>query len=157
MDITFTDFLAAYTKASQNIKSLIDSEEIGLFVDTLLTESDAALPKPKLLVIISNRVLDLIPDSLMISQLEEVGLSQPDKIAQIKNFVITKTGTSNTLNIKSEIAEAEATMETISTISASVPKPPVNSIRTMASDSQVGYHSTEEKVHQSDQSHLFQK
>lgn len=59
--------------------------------------------------------------------------------------------------IMSEIAKTEAVLETISTPPSTSPKPPVQSIRTMATDSQVGYHSTQEATHQSDQSNLLQK
>jgi len=84
----FSQFLAAYNQASQNIKNVIDSEEIGLFVDTLAVDPSL---KPKFLIIISNRILDLIPDSELISQLEQIGFAEPEKIAQIKNFVTLKS------------------------------------------------------------------
>ncbi len=149
MKDTFSDFLAAYAKAPQNIKDLIDSEKIGLFADSLLAKSAAIIPKNKVLVILSNRVLDLIPDSLMIAQFEEIGLAQPEKIADIKNFVILNTAT--TRNIASEIAETEAALGEINI-------PPIHSIRTMASDGKmVGYQSTQESTYSSDQSNLLQK
>jgi hypothetical protein len=120
MNNTFSQFLAAYNQASQNIKNVIDSEEIGLFVDTLAVDPSL---KSKFLVIISNRILDLIPDSELISQLEQIGFAEPEKIAQIKNFVTLKTTTTTANTISSEIAEAEAVLETLSPI------------RTMAGDS----------------------
>jgi len=153
MNDSFSKFLAAYSDAPQNIKDLIDSEEIGIFVDTLLTNNTPVPPKQKLLVILSNRVLDLLPDSQMISQLEEIGLSQPEKIAQIKNFISLKTAAVTTDNsilestktdVANEIAETEAAMEKISPI------------RTMAGDSkQIGYSSTTEPTYTSTQSAII--
>ena len=151
MNDTFTNFLEAYTKAPQNVKDLIDSEEIGLFIDTLLSDTPVVVPKQKLMVIISNRVLDLMPDSQMIEQLENIGLVEPEKIAQIKNFVNTKVSVGSAENISSEIAETEAALGAINI-------PPIHSIRTMAGDGKVvGYQSTQENTYSSDQSNLLQK
>lgn len=144
MNDTFSTFLAAYTNAPQNIKNLIDSEEIGLFVDTLLTDSTTVLPKQKLLVILSNRILDLIPDSVMFSQLEEVGLSELEKIARIKNFVTLKMTAADDTNISFEITETEATPQSLSPI------------RTMTGDNkQIGYASLTEPTYTSIQSAII--
>ena len=139
MNEQFSKFLSAYQIAPQPIKDLIDSEKIGLFIDTILTDATA---KPKLLVIISNHILGITKDSEMVSALETIPEINLDIISKIKKFITDTTGT----DVEASISEIEKMVETLP------------SIRTMATDGKVvGYHSVEETTHTSDQSNLLQK
>jgi hypothetical protein len=133
MDNTFSQFLAAYSTATPEMKQLIDSEEIGIFVDTLLIGETTTNIKPKLLVIITNRLLAITDETVIKSQVLDLNLKDPEVLTKIQAFINSKkTFTSSSSltpsEITSEIAETEAALSRIS------------AIRTMARDGQqVGY------------------
>jgi hypothetical protein len=72
MKNTFSEFIAAYQKAPQTIQQIIDSEIIGVFVDSLITDNLALEPhKRPLMVITSNRLLNIIPETSVTTLLQE--------------------------------------------------------------------------------------
>ena len=124
MNERFSKFLNAYQTASQPIKDVIDSEKIGLFIDTILTDAAA---KPKLTITISDRILGIISDSEMVSALEKIPGIQTDATIKIMSFINEVTVS----DIKTSISEVEETLQNLP------------SIHTMATDSkQIGYGST---------------
>lgn len=74
---TYTDFYNAYQHTSPNIQEVIDSEQIGEFVDTLISSVPNEPPvKQKLIVLISNLL---------------VGLEQKENIEKVLSETIGST------------------------------------------------------------------
>ena len=148
---TFEQFIEAYNKADIKIKDIIDSEQIGLFVDKLLSGTESVALKPRIMVLISNRILNITNNETLLKYLETVlpdALDRKKIISEIDSFIksLTETSTDNSIDtmdtISNEITEAEAVLNSISPL------------RTMSSDSDI---SKQENVHSSSQFDLFRK
>lgn len=142
-------FIEAYSQANQPIKDLIDSEKVGLFAETIQTNTGDFKQKRELMVAISNRILSLISDSEMVDELEKAGVTT-DKIAQTKAFIESALKDSAPV-------ETTAIPITESTVNETASeKIIINPLRTMASDGkEVGYQSTEEPVYTSVQNAII--
>lgn len=148
---TFEQFIEAYNKADIKIKDIIDSEQIGLFVDKLLSGTESVALKPRIMVLISNRILNITNNETLLKYLETVlpdALDRKKIISEIDSFIksLTETSTDNSIDtmdtISNEITEAEAVLNSISPL------------RTMSSDSDI---SKQENVHSSSQFDLLRK
>ena len=144
MSDTFTRFQEAYQAADQATKDLIDSEQIGLFADEIVTTTEDGKQKRQIIVILSNRILDIITDSEMVDGLEQLGIGA-ESISKAKAFVDQKdTVVAPISSIEEDLAEIEKSLHQI------------NPVRTMASDGkQIGYSSTTEDTYTSTQSAII--
>lgn len=146
MKDTFNEFIVAYKNANQDLKDIIDSEIIGIFVDELLENKVKNNLKSKLIVLVSNRLLNIIQNSDLINNLIEIGIPEIETkslSSKIENFV-QKTLEKNVepegpINIDKEIKETEAVLNSM------------NHIRTMSGDKEA----IKETVHVSSQFDLF--
>lgn len=148
MDSQFEKFIEIYNNSSPELKNFIDSDTIGLFVEKLISGKSYLKLKQKLIVLVTNRLLDIISEEELLASLIKIGIASTDTetlFSEIKNFIDNTAngiGVSTVIKpIEEEIAETEAVLDTI------------NPIRTMASDS--GQVNTEEKVHASTQSAIL--
>jgi hypothetical protein len=148
MKKTFDDFITAYKSASTEIKRVIDSEEIGLFAEKLLEDKKYVNVKLNLIVLISNRLLDIIEDEDLDKDLMDIGINETDRqsiIIKIKIFIkeILEKNQENkpgeALDINKEIKEAEAIIGAL------------EPIRTMSGDKEA----TKENVYSSTQSSIL--
>lgn len=168
MNSNFEIFAQAYQKAPQNIRQLIDSETIGEFADVLVNQY--SLPKDTkrtLLIIVSNKILNLISDGEIVASLQNLKLSPEvvdDLASKIESFVQHKTGTAAQATIPAATAPGSnipkpATLAEQARTTATIPIPPVkptsgvSTIRTMAGDvakaqknSETVYTSTQEAI-----------
>lgn len=136
MKNSFEDFLTAYQQAPQAIKQIIDSEAIGIFVDSLITD-DLSLETHKrpLMVITSNRLLNIIPEASISTLLQEfISDSQVNsKIStQIQGFVRSKIDgvVTNTVTAVDATPSPKIPLNTTeSSVQTSIPH-----VRTMAAD-----------------------
>ncbi len=145
MKNTFNQFLAAYKQAPLSLKQFIDSEEIGIFIDTLPGNELNKTNKQKLLVLISNRILNVITEEILLTELLQF-VTEANEVqliySKIKDFVaeiLKRTAsTSNTTDLMSnEIAEAEAVIESL---------PQFRTMQTLASNNEAVYTSTQAAI-----------
>ncbi len=148
MDSQFEKFIEIYNNSSPELKNFIDSDTIGLFVEKLISGKNYLNLKQKLIVLVTNRLLDIISEEELLADLIKIGIASTDTetlFSEIKNFIDNtaqgKTATTVIKPIEKEISETVATIAGL------------ESIRTMASDS--GQVSPEEKVHTSTQSAIL--
>jgi hypothetical protein len=135
MTNTFSEFIAAYQKATPQIKALIDGEEIGLFVETLLKPEGPANLKSKLIVLISNTILGVTNINNLSANLQTLGHNDAATALQINQFISSKLGT------------PLKTTPSATTLTETKPEDPLNNLRTMDKDNpQVGYHSNPEEL-----------
>jgi len=147
MSDSFTRFQEAYSASDQATKDIIDSEQIGLFADEIITMSEDTKQKRQIVVSISNRILNIITDSELVDELEQLGIPA-ESIAKTKSFVDQKTAagvtTAPTSSLAADLAEIEQSLHQI------------NPVRTMASDGkQIGYSSNTEDTYTSTQSAII--
>jgi len=116
MNDTFTLFQEAYASADQKTKDLIDSDHIGLFADTLIIERSNYVQKHKIIIALSNRILNVSTDSFMVDRLEEAGLDT-EAIAKAKIFVEERNST-NKPSLIHEIDEVQKQISTVRTMSS---------------------------------------
>lgn len=164
MTHSFETFIQAYQKAPRAIQQIIDSDTIALFVDSLA--SDHSIPEAhlrSLRIITANRLLGITSDTVVEELLQEL-ISAPQlntKISSlIKAFIHSKldgvvlnaitqteattqqhtiaTPTTTVINLATEIAETEASLNAIP------------HIRTMAAD-MTKSHTSGEQVYSSTQ------
>lgn len=148
MDSQFEKFIESYNSSSAELKDFIDSDAIGLIVEKLISGKGYLNLKQKLIVLVTNRLLNIISEKELLADLIKIGIASTDTetlFSEIKNFINNTAkgmGVSTVIKpIEEEIADTEAVLDTI------------NPIRTMASDS--GQVNPEEKVHTSTQSAIL--
>jgi TPP-dependent 2-oxoacid decarboxylase len=94
MQNDFEKFIGLYQKATPQTQALIDSGEIGLFIDTNLIQ---AYPQKKreMIVLISNKVLGSITDEEILTTLLDWSSNDQslvkDTYNKISSFIIEKT------------------------------------------------------------------
>jgi hypothetical protein len=127
MDNKFEEFLEAYRKASPELKAVVDSDKIGLFVDDLLKNTNYVNLKSKLMILTTNKFLGVIKDKDLVDALESLGVDEQttqSMVVKIWSFIGTITvKNSDSQDITQDIAEAEAALQAL------------EPIRTMTSDS----------------------
>ncbi len=127
MDNKFEEFLEAYRKASPELKAVVDSDKIGLFVDDLLKNTNYINLKSKLMILATNKFLGVIKDKDLVDALETLGVDEQTTqsiVVKIWSFIGTITvKNSDSLDIIKDIAETEAARQAL------------EPIRTMTSDS----------------------
>lgn len=142
----FKEFVEKYKNSPQEIKEIIDSDKIQIFVDDSLKETGAhSKHKSKLISLITYRLLDVVDQNYLISELELIGLGNEKNSlsSKIENFVKETLGHNikeSVMDIEEEIKETEAVLSTL------------NPIRTMSGDNDLF---KQEKVHSSSQFDLF--
>ena len=141
----FSEFVEAYKKAPQEIKQIIDSDKIAIFIDEILKDNkDYSKHKSKLISLVTYRLLEIIDRNYLINNLKEAGITEPELLSsKIENFVQEALGDNKKpeepINIDKEIKETEAVLNSM------------NHIRTMSGDREVA----KEAVHVSSQFDLF--
>jgi hypothetical protein len=145
MDSTFTQFIEAYKKASVETKALIDSEEIGLFIDNLNTPS-VKLQKKELLIVISNTILGVLKDSDFLIKLNNSLVLEEEVISKVTDFTSQKIISlgGNSPEISFEISPVEETVPDI-----------LQTVRTMSSDNNISLAPQKEAAYSSVQSAIL--
>jgi Flp pilus assembly CpaE family ATPase len=143
MKNSFETFILAYQAAPQPIKDIIDSEEIGTFIDSMLAEEKLlANQKQTFLVIVSNRLLSIISDAEVLASLQALPLEKvlaEKTAALIHAFVQSKIDAV----VEKTATPAETTEVLPPTTEQNAPAV-VSHIRTMAQDM---HRSKEQEAH----------
>lgn len=149
----FEEFIEGYKKTSPEIKSIIDSDQIGLFVEKILVNTNYVGLKPKFGILVTERILGVTEESELSDLLIKLGISSGDiqsLLFEIKHFVDSilnksnqKTDITTDAEVIKNIAEVEAVFDTL------------NPIRTMANDNQMIGQQYKEKMHTSTQSAIL--
>lgn len=158
MENNFETFILAYQMAPQPIKDIIDSEDIGIFVNTLLaTHSLDSAYRQRLIVIVSNRLLSITSDAEVKTALQTTHIEPPviDKIsALILAFVLGKIDTA----IEASVQKDSILEERVPTDSPSkAPVTDTSHIRTMAKDMERAQSAPEEAVYTTTQEAILRE
>lgn len=161
MELSWEKFQAAYLQAAPEIKEIIDNNRIPEAIEPIAQDLVLSSEQQKnIIAIFTYYFLSIVREADCLEELSRatdlnittVGeqIFKPLKRTFMKEqqpvaMSAVPAAPTATSQLSEEIKEVETMVRVVSPI------------RTMTTDSQVGYHSTEEKVHQSDQSHLFQK
>jgi len=138
-------FTEAYKATSDKIRTLIDSDALGIFSSQIINSGYGVESNNKhiITVIIGYRLLNVITPSEVVAELKELGLNSENIELvgkKIENFVIDNSDNISKLNL--EINETETTQDSST------------QIRTMAKD-MVQNSQTEEVVYSSTQSAIL--
>ncbi len=128
MTLDWAKFHAAYSKASDSIRSLIDSEALPkCAADICLKYNLSEELKKELVVCALAKLLAIETDEIIIANLEKEGISNEDSysiLIEIEQCIIENTSQKLEANeVYDEISQVEASLSSLPTI------------RTMASDS----------------------
>lgn len=134
MENTYEKFVEAYRNASDHIKTIIDSEEIGLFVENLETPS-AKLQRRELIVIISNTILGVFSQSEFNEKLNNALALEDEVIKKVFDFTNQKMsslggGASEIPSAVNSDTQTEPALQPVRTMStdraaAPIPQPEV--------------------------------
>lgn len=124
MENNFTNFLEAYKTAPDSIKALIDSEDIGLFIDTLNAPS-AKLQKRELVDLISNTILGMFTQAEFNMKLNNALALDEEIIKKISDFTFQKTAYFGVDSSETPPSESSSTPPAT---------PSLHTVRTMSSD-----------------------
>lgn len=137
MDSKFEEFLEAYRKASPELKAVVDSDKIGLFIDDLLKNTNYLKLKSKLMILTTNKLLGVIKDKDLFDALQTLGVDEQttQSIAvKIWSFIgTTDIKNSDSQDITQDIAEAEATLNAIEPIRTTSTITPIDQDKTYTS------------------------
>ncbi len=142
MKNSFETFILAYQAAPQPIKDIIDSEEIGTFIDSMLAEEKLlANQKQTFLVIVSNRLLSIISDAEVLASLQALPL---EKVLAEKTAALIHAFVQSKIDgvVEKTATPAETTEALPPTTEQNAPA--VSHIRTMAQDM---HRSKEQEAH----------
>ncbi len=137
MDSKFEEFLEAYRKASPELKAVVDSDKIGLFIDDLLKNTNYLKLKSKLMILTTNKLLGVIKDKDLFDALQTLGVDEQttQSIAvKIWSFIgTTDIKNSDSQDITQDIAEAEAVLNAIEPIRTTPTITPIDQDKTYTS------------------------
>ena len=152
MDNKYQQFIEAYNNANLELKEFIDSEAIGLFIESKIQGTTYATLKRKLIVLTANKIFNLISDDELSTSLIKIGIQGEDSRTmynEIKSFVE---------KVISEIDSSNIFEESIIETKPETPPNTINNIRTMASDGkQVGYENSGDTIYSSSQSAILEE
>lgn len=143
MENNFEAFIQAYQTAPQPIKDVIDSEEIGTFVSTLLTTHKIDTQHQRALIVaVSNRLLSITSDSDVTIVLQSLPIEKVEiaKIAAlISAFVLSKIGHLVEKPTQSEVVSLVHQTSPRNTLEADITETEeaiqsISGLRTMAKD-----------------------
>ncbi|MCB9810748.1 MAG: hypothetical protein H6779_02875 [Candidatus Nomurabacteria bacterium] len=96
MENTFEKFIEAYSNADQGLRDIIDSDKIGLFIDSLISNTQYSNLKMKLIVITSNKLLGIFSDKDIPDELTKLDVdSDTTQVMSIKILDFIKKLTDN--------------------------------------------------------------
>ena len=125
----FSEFIEAYKKSSQEIKQIIDSDKIAIFIDEILKDNKEYLKhKSKLISLVTYRLLEIIDQNYLIDNLKEIEITEPESLSsKIENFVQEALGNNKKpeepISIDKEIKETEAVLNSIASWSPNQSEP----------------------------------
>ncbi|MEZ4103886.1 MAG: hypothetical protein R3B60_01215 [Candidatus Paceibacterota bacterium] len=103
MSTEFDNFLKSYKESDKNIKDIIDSDEIGIFVENILKDTPYSGLKSKLIVITSNNLLNLISDIDLPDKLTKLAIdNKTTQVLSVKILNFVKSLTKNPDNTKTD-------------------------------------------------------
>lgn len=127
MQSDFEKFISAYQAADQTVKNFIDSDAIGIFIDTLISNGlISPEQKQSLMVLVSNFYLGIITTNMFDASLVHMGLSFENS-HHVHTYVISflkqngfvgevSSGSLEEKNLQSEIQTAEREFASLHTV-----------------------------------------